>query len=114
LPISINGKTYFVMGNFEIILQGTFSVYEKLQAVLNFVRDCVGGDDTEEPRPFSLVTPIGQRLTESSPEVESSLIELRLVPATILIFSWDTPCPSGSQGEETYLKPELMVLMQSL
>ncbi|KAF4522279.1 hypothetical protein B566_EDAN011975 [Ephemera danica] len=96
-----------------VLLQGTFNVYEKLEAVLNFVRESVVSiENAEEVRHFSLVTPIGQKLTEGSPEVENSLLELRLVPATILNFSWDTPCPAGV--EEAYLKPELMILMQPL
>lgn len=96
-------------------MQGTFSVYEKFEAVWSFVRDSVveieKEGDTEPGGTFSLTTPTGHKLTEGCPECEQNLLELRLVPATILIFAWNS---SSSGGEVAFLKPELLVLMQEM
>eukprot|EP00088_Acartia_fossae_P037297 TRINITY_DN3846_c0_g1_i1.p1 TRINITY_DN3846_c0_g1~~TRINITY_DN3846_c0_g1_i1.p1 ORF type:complete len:452 (-),score=134.37 TRINITY_DN3846_c0_g1_i1:465-1820(-) len=63
------------------ILQGTFSVYEALSAVADFVTE-----NLEMPLPFHLMdTVTGARLQEMS----SSLQELGLVPASILNFRWE-------------------------
>ncbi|XP_066262322.1 UBX domain-containing protein 6 [Euwallacea similis] len=93
-----------------LYLQGTFSVYEKLTEVLDFVRDNLEHDGL----PFILTTPTGQKFEEK--DFESTLAELRLVPATILIFQWDPAFNEEikASGNTTYLKPEIMILMQEL
>ncbi|KAJ4448122.1 UBX domain-containing protein 6 [Periplaneta americana] len=94
-----------------ILLQGTFSVYEKVDAVNKFVRENL----INENLPFVLTTPTGHRLSEE--DVDKSLAELRLVPATILTFSWDPSVVEelgGGQQQAMFLKPEVMILVQSL
>lgn len=53
---------------------------------------------------FTLTTPTGQHLTEHN---DSTLLDLRLVPATILNFS-------SNSHRDMYLKPEVVMLVQSL
>jgi len=66
-----------------LVLQGTFSVYEKLRQVEDFVSEAL-----EHPLPFVLVdSASGQRLDEHSVK-DSTLIDLGLIPASILNFSW--------------------------
>ncbi|XP_060536532.1 UBX domain-containing protein 6 isoform X4 [Cylas formicarius] len=93
-----------------LYLQGTFFVYEKYGDVIDFVKENL----EHEGLPFLLASPTGLKLEEK--DYDSSLAELRLVPATILIFEWD---PSVSEevkasGNITYLKPEVMMLMQTI
>jgi hypothetical protein len=96
-----------------VILQGTFNVYEKFEAVLAFVRENLGRHEgEEEKRPFVLATPTGQKLTEGCPEAGSNLLDLKLVPATIFNFSWSKPCPSGV--EEVFLKMDVLALMHEV
>nr|CAD7257045.1 unnamed protein product [Timema shepardi] len=84
-----------------ILLQGTFSVYEKFEDVTSFLRETL----VEEDRPFVLTTPTGHRL---GPEEDSqTLVDLRLVPASVLIFSWDPPLVSADK-QQLYLKPEIV------
>lgn len=56
-----------------VYLQGTFSVYEKLQQVNEFVQSCLK-DDT---LPFKLLTPIGSKFDED--DLNKTLFDLRLV-----------------------------------
>nr|CAD7430274.1 unnamed protein product [Timema monikensis] len=89
-----------------ILLQGTFSVYEKFEDVTSFLRETL----VEEDRSFVLTTPTGHRL---GPEEDSqTLVDLRLVPASVLIFSWDPPLVSADK--QLYLKPEVIILVQNL
>lgn len=64
--------------------------------------------------PFNLNTPTGHRFEES--DKESTLVDLRLVPATILIFQWDPDVEEDLKlaGNLDYLKPEVMLLVQSM
>ncbi len=65
----------------ESMFQGTFSVYEQLSAVLDFV-----ADNLEVPLPFHLVdTVTGGKMLDTNPTLQ----ELGLVPASILNFRWD-------------------------
>nr|CAD7199034.1 unnamed protein product [Timema douglasi] len=90
-----------------ILLQGTFSVYEKFEDVTSFLRETL----VEEDRSFVLTTPTGHRL---GPEEDSqTLVDLRLVPASVLIFSWDPPLVSADK-QQLYLKPEVIILVQNL
>nr|CAD7461729.1 unnamed protein product [Timema tahoe] len=89
-----------------ILLQGTFSVYEKFEAVTSFLRETL----VEEDRSFVLTTPTGHRL--GLEEDSQTLVDLRLVPASVLIFSWDPPLVSADK--QLYLKPEVMILVQNI
>jgi hypothetical protein len=90
--------------------QGTFSVYEKLEAVNKFLRENLLNGDL----PFTLTTPIGQQLSDK--DADKTLADLRLVPAAILTFSWDLSIAEEGVKEmqSMYLKPEILMLLQSL
>jgi UBX domain-containing protein 6 len=94
----------------SIPFQGTFSVYEKLDAVNRFVRENL----LNEELPFVLTTPTGHRLSDE--DADKNLADLRLAPATILIFSLDPSIiEEVGRGQQTmYLKPEIMILVQSV
>ena len=86
------------------ILQGTFSVYENISQVFEFVTDCLSA-----PLPFLLLdSATGARLQE---EEGGSLLELGLVPASLLNFTWhpDIEQDIASQGNDSicFLRPEL-------
>lgn len=93
-----------------ILLQGTFHVYEKFDAVLNFVAENLVQDDQS----FVLVMANGCRLSQE--EANQTLVDLRLVPASILIFSWDTQETEEKSVDQQaiYLKPEVMLLVQAV
>ena len=92
------------------LFQGTFSVYEKLEAVNKFLRENLHNEDL----PFILTTPIGHQLSDE--DADKTLTDLRLVPAAILTFSWDYSIADEAVQEQqlVYLKPEILMLMQSL
>jgi UBX domain. len=92
------------------LFQGTFSVYEKLEAVNKFLRENLLNEDL----PFILTTPVGHQLSDE--DGDKTLTDLRLVPAAILTFSWDfSIAEEGFQEQQpVYLKPEILMLMQSL
>lgn len=85
-------------------------MYEKFSEVFDFVKENLEHDGL----PFILNSPTGLKYEES--DKESSLMDLRLVPATILIFQWDPSVEEDlkAAGNITYLKPEVMLLVQSL
>nr|CAH7759585.1 unnamed protein product [Callosobruchus chinensis] len=95
-----------------LYLQGTFSVYEKLSDVYDFVLENI----ENEGLPFILTSPTGHKFEDS--ERDSSLADLRLVPATILNFQWEPSIvediKAATGGNLPYLKPEVMVLMQPM
>ncbi|EFA06437.1 UBX domain-containing protein 6 [Tribolium castaneum] len=93
-----------------LYLQGTFSVYEKFSEVLDFVQDNL----EHSGLPFVLTSPTGHKFEESDNEI--SLAQLKLVPATILTFQWDASVADefARAGNTSYLKPEVMMLMQQL
>lgn len=93
-----------------ILLQGTFSVYEKLEAVNKFLRENLLNEDL----PFILTTPIGHQLSDE--DADKTLADLRLVPAAILTFSWDLSSAEEEvrEPQPLYLKPEILMLVQSL
>jgi hypothetical protein len=95
---------------FAALFQGTFSVYEKLEAVNKFLRENLFNEDLR----FILTTPIGQQLSDE--DADKTLTELRLVPAAVLTFSWDSSIvEEGVQEQQpVFLKPEILMLMQSL
>jgi len=79
----------------EYLLQGTFSVYEQLSAVLDFV-----ADNLEVPLPFHLVdTVTGGKMLDTNPTLQ----ELGLVPASILNFRWDPEIQADIQSSGAIL-----------
>lgn len=89
-----------------ILLQGTFGVHEKVSTIVEFVRENLEDEELN----FSLTTPSGHRLTAE--DEQSSLVDLRLVPATILIFSADSD--SQSDRNKMYLREDVMILVQPI
>ena len=88
------------------ILQGTFSVYEPVSEVLNFVMD-----NLQSPLPYLLVdSATGARLGQE--DSEQSLLDLGLVPASLLNFCWDPEiekdlASQSGAGVVGYLRSEL-------
>ncbi|KAJ8937314.1 hypothetical protein NQ314_011953 [Rhamnusium bicolor] len=89
---------------------GTFSVYERFSEVFDFVKENL----EHEGLPFILTTATGHRFEEN--DKDSTLVDLRLVPATILMFQWDPSVEEDLKlaGNVAYLKPEVMILVQSM
>lgn len=86
-----------------ILLQGTFGVYEHLVDVFEFVQEYIVSNEE-----FILSTATGQRMTDA--DMSKSLVELHLVPASILLFNWVVDSPV----QQAYLKPEVMLQLQAL
>lgn len=59
---------------------------------------------------FTLISPTGHKFEKS--DNESTLFQLKLVPATILTFHWNSNVPE--EIANSFLKPEVMMLVQSL
>ncbi|GLV40501.1 GDI interacting protein 3 [Carabus blaptoides fortunei] len=92
-----------------IFLQGTFAVFEPVNAIFEFVRENLD----QSGLPFNLWLPTGQKLEEA--DGEKTLIDMRLVPATILTFEWDPEYADAiNAASTTILKPDIMMLVQSL
>ncbi|CAL7947213.1 unnamed protein product [Xylocopa violacea] len=91
----------------NLILQGTFSVHENFQNVINFVSENLINND----RPFSL-----KRLPETTFGEDSfhkTLLELGLFPAALLIFVWENKSGEITYNESAgYLKEELLSIIQ--
>ncbi|XP_063239310.1 UBX domain-containing protein 6 [Bacillus rossius redtenbacheri] len=93
-----------------ILLQGTFSVYDRVESIVEFVRENLVMEDL----PFVLTTPTGHRLTAEE-DRSQTLLDARLVPASVLAFSLDPSVDDSVRaGLEMYLKPEVMVLAGEL
>ncbi|KAF6211505.1 hypothetical protein GE061_012017 [Apolygus lucorum] len=84
-----------------ILLQGTFNVYEKARSVREFVLENLSCEGE-----FSLKNALGQEIT--SEDEDSTLLELKLVPAVLLTFAWRQPDAPAS-----FLSPEALQLLQS-
>nr|XP_049706286.1 UBX domain-containing protein 6 [Helicoverpa armigera]XP_049706287.1 UBX domain-containing protein 6 [Helicoverpa armigera] len=94
-----------------ILLQGTFSVYERYTEIHEFVRE-----NLEHDLPFVLNTPTGHKLIPDE-DANKTLIDLRIVPATILTFAWHSSVAEqihNSPNKDVFLKPEVMVLVQEV
>ena len=91
---------------YDFLFQGTFGVHEKIENVMEFVRENL----EDESLNFHLTTPTGHKLT--SEDETKSLVDLRLVPATILTFVVDSE--SQPDRDQMYLKGEVMVLVQPI
>lgn len=89
------------------ILQGTFNVHEPVSAVSEFVTNCL-----ETPLPHILADSVtGVRLGETVETAETSLLDLGLVPASLVNFCWDPEIEQdlGGQGgaPQVYLRGDL-------
>ncbi|XP_046388902.1 UBX domain-containing protein 6 [Ischnura elegans] len=108
-----------------VLLQGTFSVYERFSTVVEFVQENL----LVENKTFVLILPSGDRISsvihpfesksaadkdndsgEGKPvEDDKTLMDLHLVPNAVLHFSWE----KGTKDErEEYLKPDVMILLK--
>ncbi|XP_050356741.1 UBX domain-containing protein 6 [Nymphalis io] len=95
-----------------ILLQGTFSVYERYNEIHEFVQDNL----EHSGLPFVLNTPTGHKLIQDE-DANKTLIDLRLVPATVLTFAWHSSIIeeiNNSPNKDVFLKPEVMVLVQEI
>ncbi|KAG6460569.1 hypothetical protein O3G_MSEX012062 [Manduca sexta] len=95
-----------------ILLQGTFSVYERYNEIHEFVQSNL----EHSGLPFLLNSPTGHKL-HIEEEANKTLIDLRLVPATVLTFAWHPSVAeeiNNSPNKDVYLKPEVMVLVQDI
>lgn len=61
-----------------VYLQGTFSVYEKLEQVYSFVQSCLKNESAE----FKLMSPIGTKWCDD--DMNKTLFDLRYVNIVIL------------------------------
>lgn len=84
-------------------------MHEKFSDIIEFVQE-----NLENPGlPFILTSPTGHKFEEE--DKESTLADLKLVPATILTFQWDPLVAEDvSRVSNSFLKPEIMMLMQPL
>jgi len=77
------------------ILQGTFSVYEPVSAVSEFVLGCLS-----TPLPHILAdSGTGARLGEGGGNSDTSLLDLGLVPASLVNFCWDPEIEADLAGQ---------------
>lgn len=89
-----------------ILLQGTFSVKECLRDVKCFIIENLNDPSKE----FELLSPGGQKLIKD----EERLLELHLVPAVILHLRFVEKLEGKQIQEDSFLKPEIMALLQSI
>ncbi|XP_014257412.1 UBX domain-containing protein 6-like [Cimex lectularius] len=87
-----------------LFLQGTFNVYEHFIEVRKYVSDCL-----EVQVPFDLMTALGKLLTDS--DDETSLLDLKLVPAVLLTINIKS---SELSGEKSFIKSELLSKMETI
>ena len=86
-------------------------MYERYNEIHEFVRE-----NLEHDLPFVLNTPTGHKLIHDE-DANKTLIDLRLVPATILTFAWHASVAEqihNSPNKDVFLKPEVMVLVQEV
>lgn len=90
------------------ILQGTFGVYEKLESLKSFVRECLNVDWV----PFDLKTSLGKVLSDD----EHTLLDLSLVPYAVLNLAWlpDVQAQLHEQGIMVALKDDILTNIQEL
>jgi len=85
------------------IIQGTFSVYESISCVMDWVTDCL-----DTPLPFQLSDSVtGSVLSDH----ELVLVDLGLVPTAVLVFSWDQEIAAELQAAgamPAFLKADLL------
>ncbi|KAG5675935.1 hypothetical protein PVAND_005792 [Polypedilum vanderplanki] len=85
-----------------LFLQGTFSVYEKLSNIYEFVASQLQHESAE----FSLLSPDGVKFTDE--DQGKTLYALRLVPNCILKFTYENESKSFNE----YLKDEALMLVR--
>ena len=92
-----------------IVLQGTFSVYEKYRAVHDYVCECLA-----TPLPFVLYE-TSHRLEPC--DYDKFLVDLHLVPSAILTFAWHPEVAEEVTQQlgpkPTYLKEEVFALISN-
>lgn len=88
-----------------IILQGTFSVHERFQNVIEYVAENLVDD-----KPFLLITPDGIKLIEECHA--KTLLELRLIPTAIVEFSWNVT--DKERMPKRYLKEDVLSYIQAV
>lgn len=87
-------------------------MYERYNEIHDFVAENLEHCDL----PFILNTPTGHKLIPDE-DANKTLIDLRLVPATVLTFAWHPSVIeeiNNSPNRDVYLKPEVMLLVQEL
>lgn len=77
-----------------LVLQGTFSVYEKFCTIVEFVTEAL-----EYPLPFVLFD-AGKGLIDNEQSNQKTLLDLGLIPSAILTFNWH---PDVAEGVESSL-----------
>lgn len=80
-------------------------MYEKLSHVYEFVTSCL----KDETFDFTLISPAGSKLGDD--ELDKSLYDLRLIPNSILMFTY--PSMTG-EPHGNYLKEEILMLIQPM
>lgn len=93
----------------NLILQGTFSVYENFQSVVDFVSENLVRND----KPFCLKQLPDTTFNENF--FDKTLLDLGLFPAALLMFTWVDASreQQGNCNESAgYLKEELLSLIQ--
>ncbi|XP_071445368.1 UBX domain-containing protein 6 [Hetaerina americana] len=108
-----------------VLLQGTFSVYERFSNVVEFVQEHLLIED----RSFLLILPSGGKISSDILNIEKkssaekddktgdnkldeddkTLLDLHLVPNAVLLFFWEKE--AVEEGEE-FLKPDVMILVK--
>lgn len=95
-----------------LVLQGTFSVYEKFKMVEEFV-----ADNLEHPLPFVLHDAANSGQVLENENFESSLTDLGLIPTSILNFAWHPEVAEEVKQQlgpnAAYLKDSIMALAKS-
>lgn len=90
----------------NLILQGTFSVHENFQNVVNFISENLINNE----RPFSLKKL--PQIVFNEDCFDKTLLELGLFPATLLMFSWKMSEETSHNETIGYLKEELLSVIQ--
>ena len=102
---SISVSITFIKCRF-IFFQGTFGVYEKFQNVEDFVSECL-----EHPLPFILYDAAASGQAMDQECKENSLMELALVPTSILSFAWH---PDVAEEVKSQLGPNAVYLRDDI
>lgn len=91
----------------NLVLQGTFSVHDNFQTVVDFVRENLINNE----RPFSLIKLPDIKFTEDS--YDETLLKLGLFPTALLMFVWKSESREKTCNESVgYLKEELLSIIQ--
>jgi len=95
-----------------LVLQGTFSVYEKFKMVEEFVSDSL-----EHPLPFVLHDAANSGQIVENENFDTPLTELGLIPTSILNFAWHPEVADEVKQQlgpnASYLKDSILALAKS-